>query len=392
LISWPTEPTAVERPTSRFSTKSLDVPLVRIVSTFVLLSSAGVCFCSYHTICKARPVLHITDKDTKYGAQRFVHCSSKNPTAAQLWDIFVQAWAWVYIGMPDVVTTDRGTQFTSRDFELALSYQGVKQQYTGVESHHSLGANERAHAVLRRVYLKTRHDHPNIPQELALAYSQKAINETIGTDGLVPTLLVYGSMPRFRAAGLDARLQPNSERFRCMATARAEYTRNVNHQRVQQLLRSRVPPAADRQLHIGQHVFAWREKERKYCGPFAILNLSENGTQVTVNVDRGQRSGVFSADCVRPAPKMADVFLARISSTLSSYSSKAPGMHRAAYTKVEADVLVYVTEAVENKDPRSNGPDFSAAKQKELLGLLERGTFKVVLVGTQFRRVNLIAV
>jgi hypothetical protein len=34
---------------------------------------------------------------------------------------------------------------------------------------------------------------------------------------------------------------------------------------------------------------------------------------------------------------------------------------------------------VENKDPRANGPDFSAAKQKELLGLLERGTFKVVL-------------
>jgi Reverse transcriptase (RNA-dependent DNA polymerase) len=186
-------------------------------------------------------------------------------------------------------------------------------------------------------------------------------------------------MPRFRAAGLDARLQPNSEPFRCMATARADYTRIVNHQRVQQLLRTRVPPAADRQLHTGEHVFVWRDKERKYCGPFAILNLSENGTQVTLNVDRGQRSGVFSADCVRHAPEMAGVFLAHISSTLSSYSNRAPGMHRSAYTKDEADVPVYVTEAVENKDPRSNGPEFSAAKQKELLGLLERGTFKVVL-------------
>jgi hypothetical protein len=37
---------AVERPTSRFSTKFPDVPLVRIVSDFVLLSSAGVCLCS----------------------------------------------------------------------------------------------------------------------------------------------------------------------------------------------------------------------------------------------------------------------------------------------------------------------------------------------------------
>jgi hypothetical protein len=161
--------------------------------------------------------LHITDKDTKYGASRFVHCSSKNPT-------FVQAWALAYIGMPDVVTTGRGTQFTSRDFECALRYHGGRQQYTGVESHHYFGANERAHEILRRVYLKTRHDHPKIAQQLAFAYSQKAINETIGTDGIVQTLLVYGSMPRFRAAGLDARLQPNSERFRCMATAQVEYS------------------------------------------------------------------------------------------------------------------------------------------------------------------------
>jgi hypothetical protein len=45
----------------------------------------------------SRPVLHITDKDTKYGVSRFVRCSSKNPITAQLWDTFVQAWALVYI-------------------------------------------------------------------------------------------------------------------------------------------------------------------------------------------------------------------------------------------------------------------------------------------------------
>jgi hypothetical protein len=187
----------------------------------------------------SRPVLHITDKDNKHGASRFVRCSSKNPTTAQLWDTFVQAWALVYVGMPDVITTDRGTQFISRDFELAFSYQGVKQKYTSVKSRHPLGAGERTHAVLGRVYLKTRHDHPKLSQELALAHSQKAINENRGTDGIVTTLLAYGSMPRFRAAGLDARLQPNSERFRCMATARAEYTQIVNRQRIHQHLRTR---------------------------------------------------------------------------------------------------------------------------------------------------------
>jgi transposase InsO family protein len=61
------------------------------------------------------------------------------------------AWALASIGMPDVITTDRGTQFTSRDLELALSRHDVKLQFIAVESHHSLGAKGRAHAVLRRV-------------------------------------------------------------------------------------------------------------------------------------------------------------------------------------------------------------------------------------------------
>jgi hypothetical protein len=108
--------------------------------------------------------------------------------------------------------------------------------------------------------------------------------------------------------------------------------------------------------------------------------LSEYGTQVTLNVDCGHRSGVFSADCVRPAPEMADVLLANISRPLSSYSNRAQGMHRAVYTQNKTDVAVFVSESVENKDPRANGPAFSAAKQKELLALLERGTFKVVLL------------
>jgi transposase InsO family protein len=46
--------------------------------------------------------------------------------------------------MPDIVTTDRGAQFTAREFELALSCHGIEQRFTAVESHHSLGANERS--------------------------------------------------------------------------------------------------------------------------------------------------------------------------------------------------------------------------------------------------------
>jgi hypothetical protein len=167
----------------------------------------------------SKPVLHATDKETKFGAARFVACPTKNPTTAQIWEAFCKCWALVYTGMPDILKTDRGTQFTARDFELALSCHGIEQRFTAVESHHSLGANERAHCILRRVYLKTRNDHPNLSQELALCYSVKAINETTGPSGLVPVLLVYGTMPRYKVAGLNTRLLPNTERFKALKTA-----------------------------------------------------------------------------------------------------------------------------------------------------------------------------
>jgi hypothetical protein len=199
--------------------------------------------------------LDIADKDAKYRASRFVRCSSKKSNSSAIEGHFCSGMGLSLMRYAGYGHDRSRASVQFKDFELALSYHGVKQLYTAVESHRSLGANERAYAVLRRVFPKTRHDHPKISQELALAYSQKAINETIGTDGIGPALLMYGSIPRFPAAGLDARLQPNSEIFRCMATARAEYARIVNHQLIQRLLRTRVPPAAERRIHVGQHVF-----------------------------------------------------------------------------------------------------------------------------------------
>jgi hypothetical protein len=325
----------------------------------------------------SKPVLHVTDKDTKFGAARFDACPTKNPTTAQIWEAFCKCWALVYIGMRDILRTDRGTQFTARDFELALSCHGIEQRFTAVESHHSLGVNERAHCILRRVYLKTRNDHPNLSQELALRYSVKAINETTGPSGLVPVLLVYGTMPRYKVAGLDTRLLPNIERFKALKTARHEYVQIVNGLRVQALLKTSIPPAADRKLAVGHLVFFWREKEKRYVGPIPILNLSADGTQVTLSVDVDHRSGVFSSDCIRPAPEMADVFLSSVQSHLISFSGG--DSHRACYTFFAEDTPVFVTESVPNTDPRAKEPCFEAAKQKELLGMLERGTFEIVL-------------
>lgn len=325
----------------------------------------------------SRPVLFVSCKDTAYGATIFVKSRTKNPTTEQIWEAFLHSWVLPYVGMPDCITTDRGTQFTSKDFSFHLSASGVEQRFTGVESHHSLGANERAHHTIRRIYNKVRRDHPKITQELALAMAQKAMNETTGPDGIVPMLLVYGTMPRCRMAGLATKLQPNSERFKIMETARKEYTVIVNKERTQRLLKKRIPLAANRRLTIGEKVYVWREKEKRYCGPYPVLNLSPDGTQDTLSIDKGVRTGVFSSDCTRPATDVNDIIIAHVSAEFRPLTSF--NVSRAAYTSSPRDVPIFVTETVPLSDERANGPKFQAAKKAEMKGLLERGTFDIVL-------------
>jgi hypothetical protein len=44
------------------------------------------------------------------------------------------------------------------------------------------------HDPIRRIYHKVRHDFPNMSESLALSLANKAMNDTMGPEGLVPTL------------------------------------------------------------------------------------------------------------------------------------------------------------------------------------------------------------
>jgi hypothetical protein len=65
-----------------------------------------------------------------------------------------------------------------------------------VEAHNSVGKVERYYTVIRRAYSIVTAELRDIDKGMALQMSFKAINDSIGPDGLVPTLLVYGAYPR----------------------------------------------------------------------------------------------------------------------------------------------------------------------------------------------------
>ena len=65
-----------------------------------------------------------------------------------------------------------------------------------VEAHNSISKVERYHEPLRRAYKIIRIELPNVSAELCLSLAVKAINDTVGSKGLVSTLLVFGAYPK----------------------------------------------------------------------------------------------------------------------------------------------------------------------------------------------------
>jgi hypothetical protein len=74
---------------------------------------------------------------------------------------------------------------------MAISIKAVP-----VEAYWSVGLVERAHPALWRAYQIIIDECKDIYKELALQMAVKAVNDTTGPDGLVPTLLVYRAYPR----------------------------------------------------------------------------------------------------------------------------------------------------------------------------------------------------
>jgi hypothetical protein len=83
----------------------------------------------------------------------------------------------------------------------------------------------------------------------------KALNDTAGPDGLVPSLLVFGFFPRTPDAPKEFPAQ--RARFQAMKTARAEYERLISIERIQRGLRKQINPAADRVYNPGDHVHVY---------------------------------------------------------------------------------------------------------------------------------------
>ena len=213
------------------------------------------------------PVLHIVDEATRFQAARWL----QNISAQHTWDMLRLMWIDTYIGPPDNIIHDAGTNFTSKEFRQHANSLAIITKAIPVEAHWSIGIVERYHPILKRAYAVIVDQLPDFSKtaqgrELALQMAVKAVNDTAGPDGLVPTLLVFGAYPKMNQ--LDPPAPTISQRATAVRKAMEEISKLRATRLVQDALNQRNGPDISNihDLPIASKVLVWRESNTGQSG------------------------------------------------------------------------------------------------------------------------------
>jgi hypothetical protein len=231
---------------------------------------------------EGKPVLQVVDSATSFGAARFL----KDMSARNAWDTLRACWIDTYQGPPEYVVHDAGKNFTSMEFkQLALS-MSIEVKEVLVEAHNSVGLVERYHAPLRRAYEIIREElkDEKIDKDMILQMAQKAVNDSAGYNGIVPTLLVFGSYPRMTE--MDPPSPSVVKRAEAIRAATREVRQVHAERQVSDALAMRNGPNTQvtLSLPLQSDVRVWREKGG-WQGPYKLLAI--DGETCIVNMPHG---------------------------------------------------------------------------------------------------------
>ena len=263
-------------------------------------------------------VLHVICEGTKYQLGAFIDSLS----AQTCWDTLRSCWINVLSGSPDIIRTDAGTSFTGKVFRDNAKSTGIHVEIVPTEAHHKIGLVERYHEVDRKVYEKLKIDDPTMSRELRLSTTFRCINDSAGPNGMVPTLLVFGSYPR---------LGVKSETIAPTTIERANSIREATdlaeslHRRERIRRASTNGPTANydliqrvKKLDNGSPVLVYREKEG-WKGPFDFIAADDHGAWVRNEHGNEIR---FSLHVVKPYIPEAWSMFARVKSPIFVDSRK----------------------------------------------------------------------
>jgi hypothetical protein len=260
-------------------------------------------------------------------------------------------------------------------------------QISEIDSHNSIGLGERMHSPLRRVYNKILMEYTHLHRTMLLKLAIKATNDTLGIGGIAPSMLVFGRIPRFPI--VSSHIPEQTERMKALQIGMEEMNAAVAADRISEALRSQIPAAADRILHVDDKVMVYREKDQVWHSRFTVVNIYEKKVRV---IDHLGEERHFSLNQVKPAPRRGYIepqsgaasvdILNRHTPPSDSHSIHYMTMKVRSEEHLDKKVPIFathITEVITKKDPRYHSPEVQAAMKKEIEGIVDKGTWAVTI-------------
>lgn len=93
---------------------------------------------------EGNPILHVVDTHTGFQNATIL----KGKLVYDIWYAFIECLASSYIGYPSIIRLDQEAGFAAESLKDLASAHGIVLQFSGAQSHNSIGSGERYHAPL----------------------------------------------------------------------------------------------------------------------------------------------------------------------------------------------------------------------------------------------------
>ncbi|KHJ30188.1 hypothetical protein EV44_g3772 [Erysiphe necator] len=328
------------------------------------------------------PVLHIVDEATNFQAARWL----KNFSAKHTWDAIRACWIDTYIGPPNCIVADAAKNFVSKEFHHNASSMAISMKNVPVEAHWSIGKVERYHSCIRRAYkiiVEELHG-TGANKDCMLQMAVKALNDTAGPNGPVPTLLVFGAYPKMTVS--DPPLPSVVQRANAIKKSMQEINKLRAKYYVNAALNHRNGPNTSslHDLPINSDVLVWQEGSAghsgKWDGPFKLIQITNENCKV--NLPSGPTN--FHSTSVRLYYQLENDYQQAgdeqvNAETVTNDEVTAPRRNEQRSCNLplryrDTPNLVVFFKSDETICQTS----FEKSRQKEIQGLLEKGVFEYV--------------
>jgi Reverse transcriptase (RNA-dependent DNA polymerase) len=189
------------------------------------------------------------------------------------------------------------------------------------------------------------------------------MNDTMNPEGLVPSYLVFGIMPRLMDQ--NTKLPIQAERMKAVEVARAEMETITSEIRLRKALKSNIPAATNQNYDIGQKVLVYRERDNPpWQGPYNVTKIENK----QIFIDRNGKEVQHSVSQVKPF-----IIESKEGTQDTLHCNSSP-----LDSTLNNQIGVNLTETLHPADPRATSSQFMDAKKREIKGLMNKNTWKIV--------------